>query len=189
MQDSTKRVIVFIDYTNLYRRIDEIRKNEKINPRWPLYFDPRYLSKQLTKDRELTKVMFYCTKPPGKKLQGNKHEVECYHNQMRYIIKINGFSGFETKYGSLKGVPGNYREKGLDTQLSVDMVMMAVNDEYDTAILVSNDTDFVPAIKGIKQLGKNAELLFFKSHPCDELKTLCDVTIKAKLEYFRELPL
>ncbi len=38
------------------------------------------------------------------------------------------------------------REKGIDVLLALAMVLGAVNDEYDVAVVVSGDTDLVPAI-------------------------------------------
>ena len=37
------------------------------------------------------------------------------------------------------------------------MVKLGYNDAYDTAILVSSDGDFVPAVLAVKELGKNIE--------------------------------
>lgn len=41
---------------------------------------------------------------------------------------------------------------------AIDMVMGAVRDEYDVAVLVSADTDLVPAIEAVLNLGKRAEV-------------------------------
>jgi len=38
------------------------------------------------------------------------------------------------------------REKGIDVKLAVDMIIGAMDDKYDSAILISSDTDLIPAI-------------------------------------------
>ena len=38
------------------------------------------------------------------------------------------------------------REKGIDVKLAADLIIGAMDDKYDSAILVSSDTDLVPAI-------------------------------------------
>lgn len=38
------------------------------------------------------------------------------------------------------------REKGIDVKIATDLIVGAVDDKYDTAIVVSSDTDLVPAI-------------------------------------------
>ena len=50
--------------------------------------------------------------------------------------------------------PPEYREKGVDTRISVDLVDLAHRDEYDAAYLLSADADFVPAVEVARRLGK-----------------------------------
>ena len=38
------------------------------------------------------------------------------------------------------------REKGIDVKIATDLIVGAVDDKYDTVIVVSSDTDLVPAI-------------------------------------------
>lgn len=38
------------------------------------------------------------------------------------------------------------REKGIDVKMATDLIVGAVDDKYDSAIVVSSDTDLVPAI-------------------------------------------
>lgn len=45
-------------------------------------------------------------------------------------------------------------EKGVDIKIAVDMLDMAWRNVYDVAVLVSDDTDFIPAIETISSLGK-----------------------------------
>ena len=42
------------------------------------------------------------------------------------------------------------REKGVDVKLATDLIVGAVDDQYDTAILISSDSDLVPAIDWIR---------------------------------------
>jgi len=43
------------------------------------------------------------------------------------------------------------REKGIDVKLAVDLLVGAIDDQYDTAIVVSSDTDLVPAIDWVRR--------------------------------------
>jgi len=47
---------------------------------------------------------------------------------------------------------GEAREKGVDTMLAVDMVLMAQRNEFDVAVLVSDDTDFLPALEAVIEI-------------------------------------
>lgn len=47
-----------------------------------------------------------------------------------------------------------YVEKEVDTRISVDLVRMAYRDEYDAAYILSADSDFIPAVEAVRELGK-----------------------------------
>lgn len=47
---------------------------------------------------------------------------------------------------------GTAREKGVDTKIAVDMVLMAQRNQFDVAVLVSDDTDFMPAIDAVVEI-------------------------------------
>ena len=55
----------------------------------------------------------------------------------------------------LAGRPlGEAAEKGVDVQLAIDAMLLAASGAYDTAILVTTDTDFLPVVEGILALRK-----------------------------------
>ncbi len=45
-------------------------------------------------------------------------------------------------------------EKAVDVQLAVDMLVMAMRDEYDAAYLLSADGDFTPAVTAAREIAK-----------------------------------
>jgi uncharacterized LabA/DUF88 family protein len=45
-------------------------------------------------------------------------------------------------------------EKGVDVRIATDMIMLAWIDSYDIAVLVSSDSDFVPAVEFLHTKGK-----------------------------------
>ena len=54
------------------------------------------------------------------------------------------------------------REKGIDVKLATDLLVGAFDNKYDTAIIVSSDTDLIPVIDIIrKKLGKKVEYIGF----------------------------
>jgi uncharacterized LabA/DUF88 family protein len=46
------------------------------------------------------------------------------------------------------------QEKAVDVLLAVDLVLMAHNDEYDAAYLLTADGDYTPAVAAVRELGK-----------------------------------
>lgn len=69
------------------------------------------------------------------------------------------------KTGYILKSDNEYHEKGVDVQIAVDICMKAVRDEYDKLILVSSDTDLLPAIKEAKNFGKKVEYAGFDYNP------------------------
>jgi uncharacterized LabA/DUF88 family protein len=70
-----------------------------------------------------------------------------------------------------------YVEKGVDVQLAVDMVKLAVANTYDVAVIISGDGDFAAAVEFVKQQGKHVELGRVTGAPCERLRDICDVEI------------
>gem|GEM_PF-578807 len=66
-----------------------------------------------------------------------------------------------------------YVEKGIDVKLATDLVVGAVDNQYDTALVVSSDTDLIPAIDWIRSRGKKVEYVGFSiPHPMDHKKDI-----------------
>ncbi|MBU1136153.1 MAG: NYN domain-containing protein [Nanoarchaeota archaeon] len=65
-------------------------------------------------------------------------------------------------------------EKGIDVQLTISLLLDALNNKYDTALLFSGDADFVPAIKYIiKNLKKEVIFCYFPKPKTNELIQSC----------------
>ena len=54
-------------------------------------------------------------------------------------------------------------EKGVDVGLATKMMILAVNRAFETAILVSGDSDYLETIKFIKNLGMRVEIIGWRS--------------------------
>lgn len=67
--------------------------------------------------------------------------------------------------------------KGDDIQLAHDLLMYAVKDFYDTAIIVSGDEDFVPIVKTVQEMEKKVENAFFREGSSNLLRRKCDSSI------------
>lgn len=73
-----------------------------------------------------------------------------------------------------------WEQKGVDVKLAIDMLSKAQRQEYDVALLVSGDSDFVDLVKLVKEIGKhvvNAHCPANPSrmyHPSVKLEQACD---------------
>ncbi len=73
-----------------------------------------------------------------------------------------------------------YEQKGVDVKLAIDMLSKAQRREYDVALLVSGDSDFVDLVKLVKEIGKHVVNAHCPSnhsrsfHPSEKLEQACD---------------
>ena len=182
--DNSKRVAVFIDNSNVFHYIYEIRKSDR---NWVCLYNPLILGQKLAGDRKLVYVGFYCVRPPSYLLGGTKEEQRRYNTSQKYFSEIEKLSDVSIKYGDLKGTKGQLQEKNLDTQLATNMVTMAALDKYDVAILVSNDGDYKSAIESVKIFNKKVENLFFRGSLSGAIDGKCDVKRRARRSFFIKL--
>ncbi len=55
-----------------------------------------------------------------------------------------------------------FREKGIDVKIATDLIVGAMDNKYDTAILVSSDTDLIPAVDLVRRrFNKKVEYIGF----------------------------
>jgi uncharacterized LabA/DUF88 family protein len=75
-------------------------------------------------------------------------------------------------------------EKGVDIMLTTDFLTHSFKDNFDIAILVTGDSDYVGAIQAVKDNGKNVEVaLFGKEQSSRPLREVADrvITIDGRL--------
>jgi len=153
-----ERVMVFIDGPNLYAA----RKSLGIK------VDYFKLVRELVGERRLIRPYFYTAFNPF-----NEEDKE----QMMKFLSILERGGFGIKALPLRMREGRLVEKGVDVAIVTDMLVMAFRNAYDTAILVSGDTDLVEAVRAIKAMGKRVEIAMFGHVVGDELKRAADLFI------------
>ena len=76
--------------------------------------------------------------------------------------------------GRLGCVAGEYIQKRVDIALAVDLVRLSSIRSISKAVMVTGDSDFVPAIEAAKDLGVLVELYYSPSSIHDELLSAVD---------------
>ena len=147
------RVVVFIDYQNAYRRARGcFDLEDESHPHGQ--FQPISLAERIVHKR------------PGRTLKG----VRIYRGLPESSREPKGYGAARRQAHAWKmddrttflsralrypvGWPSvKAQEKGVDVALAVDFVVMAVRGEYDVGVLLSSDTDLLPALEGVLALG------------------------------------
>ncbi|MFH1145502.1 MAG: NYN domain-containing protein [bacterium] len=63
------------------------------------------------------------------------------------------------------------REKGIDVKIAVDLMAGAIDNRYDTAVIISSDADLIPAIDWVRnKKGKKVEYVGFSISATEQRK-------------------
>ena len=160
------RTIVFIDGQNLYHRakaawFDTV--SVAPNPySWPSYHVGKLAAAlvSLKPGRVLSETRFYTGVPNPAVGPDEARWHGFWANKFRYLR--NG--GIYTYRGR---VNSGGQEKGVDVSLALDLVRATYEQRYEVAIIVSQDSDFGPAVKLAREIARsqNRALLFESAFP------------------------
>lgn len=151
-----KRVAIFIDGGNFYRRIRQDNLIQK-----GTMFDYVKFASFLSRGRTVVSKTYYIgiVRNHDNKSKSQK----MVESQQKFLIGLEN-KGYEIKRGRIV-YDNEIREKGVDVQIGIDVVIGAVEDRYDIAIIVSSDTDLIPAMRYIRLKGKIVEYVGFSNAP------------------------
>lgn len=170
-----ERVMVFIDGSNLYHSLKHIFGRTDL--------DIGRFCRKLVGRRKLIRIYYYNAKV------GKKEEPERYRSQQTFFAGVDAIPYSELRLGRLvyshwPSVPPV--EKGIDVQLTTDMLTHGFKDNYDVAILVAGDNDFVGALQAVKDYGKHVEVaLFGRETSSQQLRRVADRIITINSRFLR----
>ena len=96
---------------------------------------------------EVTRVYYYDA------IVDASDDLQKHKQQKKFFHGIGLIKGFEVKLGRLvKTGSGDYRQKGVDISIAIDMLTKAFQNFYDVAIFIGGDDDFVDLINTVKNL-------------------------------------
>ncbi|HCU24324.1 MAG TPA: NYN domain-containing protein, partial [Deltaproteobacteria bacterium] len=80
-----------------------------------------------------------------------------------------------------RSFPG-FEEKQTDVNIAIELFRQAVNDTYDTAVILSGDSDLIPAIKANKNTfpNKTVKLVLPPNRQSESLKHVCHSFMRMK---------
>jgi len=162
-KDTRERAAVYIDGSNFYGYLmdEEINfeKGQKFNYK-------SFVGSLVGKSRVCVSKRFYTG--AYENVDGSERSRTLVRGQRKFFRKLKE-DGFVVKEGrimfSKKHPNEKPKEKGTDVKIAVDLVIGAVDNHYDTAILISSDTDLIPAILYIKYKKKKLEYVGFSHDP------------------------
>lgn len=172
-----KRIAIFIDGGNFHHLVIKKLRISELN------FDfEKFVLFLAQEDKIIEKWKRYYVGTVREK-EGDKHSKESMSRQTRFFaglkkenwqLRTNKLKTRIEKitvdprmqnYEKLKSIDiteivyERKREKGIDVMLATDLIVGAVEDVYDMAIVISSDADLLPAIEWVKK-SKNKQIMY-----------------------------
>ena len=151
---SSKRTIFFIDGLNVYHAIKNSRFNQY---KWLDYWE---LAKKFIDQKDGLKGVLYFTAYSvwdNEKIKRHKR-----------LVLANRDRGVDVIFGRFRRVTKNCRqcrkkyqtfeEKRTDVNIAIHLLTNAYKDNYDKAVLISGDSDIIPAVQAVKQAFPEKEI-------------------------------
>ena len=173
-----KRVAVFIDGNNFYFGLRKLYGKEKSLKT----FNFERFAGFLADKNKVTDIYYYNA------LLDREHNPQKYKSQKEFFEKLKKIPNFHLVLCKLlkRNITGTnkfyYIIKEDDINMAVDMVDGSADDDFDVAVLVSGDGDFVPAVRSVKKRNKKIENVYFKGSSSRNLKDHCDKSLELTKE-------
>jgi len=154
-ENSKDRVMIFIDLQNVLRSVEAVRAAG-------MNLDFYALAMQLTGTRQFMGAYVFDTRRPYGVEDGSRR----FHDKLRYMgFRIVAREAFDEN---------RQEQKEVDVALACEMLVHAFRNNFDVAILVSGDRDFVPAIQHVQSSGKRVEVAAFANSVGQEMRRSAD---------------
>lgn len=161
-----QRCIVLIDGSNFYFKLKDLKLN------YLLEFGFSDFVKQLAGSRKVVETVYYIG---AVRTDGSEKTQKLFKAQRRLLgylrrNKVRYSLGYLLKSG------GRFHEKGVDVNIAVDILVATYENLCDSIILVSSDTDLLPAVKKAGEKGKSVEYIGFSHQPSVAMVANCSTS-------------
>ncbi|MCH8915796.1 MAG: NYN domain-containing protein [Thaumarchaeota archaeon] len=186
----THKVMLFIDGHYLAKNISE-KTDGDIN------YDKlaKYLNTYARFDNHIGPIMirayYYDGKPDvrdAENLDEKKQEAkEKIENTLKIqddeLTKIRNTDLFDVRLGHAVITKNlEFRQKGVDLLLGIDMISKAYEGQYDVAVLVAGDSDFIELVQAVKHIGPRVIGAYFDHNVRKELTDSFDKRFELSVE-------
>ena len=180
------RAAVFIDGGYIDKVLEsfaEVKKDYSLIPK----IDYQALAKQfgVEVDCEVFRTYYYDCSP----YQGNPptpEERARFVGHERFMTVLRRMPRFEVRLGRLDRIPTGpnsykYQQKRVNSLLTLDLAKLSWQKTIQTAVIISGDSDFIPAVNEAKNMGVLTRVYYSKKGSCrihDQLHQTCDEKIE-----------
>lgn len=173
MSIAKERVIVYIDGFSLYNGLKSMG--------WKYYYwlDLRKLCENLIDQyKTLVDIRYFTSHVRNNDLKEKRQSTFLTAQEIiNGIIPIYGFYNLvRDECEKCKNIKIFPKEKATDTNITIKMLIDAVDNKFDTAFLITGDEDFVPLIEAIraKPFNKKVATVFPPMRSSDKLRNIAN---------------
>lgn len=144
-------------------------------------FDFSSFAKTLAGKEKIESVTYYVGKI---RTDGTEKTKKLFDDQQKLLGHLKRHK-VRYSFGYLMKSDGKYHEKGVDVNIAVDMLMAVYEKICGRIILVSSDTDLLPAINKAREKGTIIEYIGFSHRPSVAMVARCSESRLLKKEDFK----
>jgi uncharacterized LabA/DUF88 family protein len=179
-----KRILFFVDGFNIYHALDDDPKYHKYK-----WLDYSNLAKRFVSKQDQIVGIFYFTAYAHWNPQKMARHQLFVRALMATGVKVvfGKFKNRDHECRLCKGRYSTFEEKQTDVNIAIKLFQSAINNDFDTAIIISGDSDLIPAIEAVKATfpTKQIGLVVPIGRRAKELMSVCDFRIKMKEIHLR----
>ena len=161
--ENHQRLMVFVDGENLSIRFKNLAKEIDLPPgtryKEDLYVWSNQLNNACTKNFNVIRKYYYTS------LKGDELKIDQTFRELKEM-KIEAPRIFKKTKDN--------RSKQVDISLATDMLLHASRKNYDVALLVAGDEDYIPLVQAVQSEGCKVNCWFVKEGISDKLIKACD---------------
>lgn len=163
MNKPKQECIVLIDGSNFYFKLKDLGLQKLLE------FDFLNFIKFLSNDGNVVSTTYYVGKIVT---DGTKKTQELFNSQRKLLSHLKKHD-INYSLGYLIKSNGRYHEKGVDVNIAVDILVATYEKQCNKIILISSDTDLLPAVSKAKMKGLVVEYVGFSHKPSVAMVANC----------------
>ncbi|KKS24146.1 MAG: hypothetical protein UU81_C0012G0015 [Microgenomates group bacterium GW2011_GWC1_41_8] len=173
----SNKCIILIDGSNFYFKLKDLKIHNLLD------FNFSGFAAILVGKSKLIHATYYIGKI---RTDGTEKTQRLFNNQRKLFTHLKKHH-YKYSLGYLMKTDSKYHEKGVDVNIAVDLLVAAYENVCDRIILVSSDTDLLPAISKAREKGRIVEYIGFSHQPSLAMVARCTESRLLRGEDFRSL--
>lgn len=169
---SNGRCIILIDGSNFYFKLKDLKLHNL------LHLNLSKFAQVLAGEQTIVQSIYFIGKI---RTDGTSKTQILFNTQRKLLAHLRKYH-FTYKLGYLLKSDGIFHEKGVDVNIAVEILVAAYENVCDRIILISSDTDLLPAIKKAREKGKIVEYVGFSHMPSVAMVANCTQSTLLKRE-------